>query len=46
MNSEIPYKAVEIDHCVRSPAENSGTRQDDLNIGGEGATPFRKLGKT
>jgi len=39
MNSEIPYKAVEIDLCVRSPAENSGTRQDDLNIGGEGGDP-------
>jgi hypothetical protein len=38
-NGESPYIAVEVDLCVRSPAENSGMRQDDLHIGGEGGRP-------
>ena len=34
MNGSSPYKAMEVDLCVRSPAENSGLRQYDLNTGG------------
>ena len=34
MSGSSPYKAMEVDLCVRSPAENSGLRQYDLNTGG------------
>jgi hypothetical protein len=30
---------------VRSPAENSGKRQDDLHIGGEGGDPVEEAGQ-
>ncbi len=34
MNGDSPYIAVEIDLFVRSPVENSGMRQYDLDTGG------------
>lgn len=34
MNGESPNESNGDDLCLRSPAENSGMRQDDLNTGG------------
>ena len=34
MSGSSPYTAVEIDICLRSPAENSGMRRNDFNTGG------------